>query len=364
MEQLLLFFTEKAKFLIIAGAVFLLLEYLRPVHLLQKRWRKDSLLDLIYSFCLPIMVYPASVLVSAWLIGNFWPIIFDPAQSDEFHQAITQTPEHGQVEIHPDGSVTYRSHPGFLGIDRFSATTKHAENIITRNFMVTVTPPANGIWDRQTPPVAEIVEVDRQVSGKVTEGFSGIFFRMRQAINGWNLGLQLLLSLFIVDLAAYWRHRLMHTRFFWPFHAIHHSSKNLDWLSNERFHPINTYISYLLSLAVKILFFEDPFVLALCMPLRKAYGMFIHSNIKISYGPLDAIFISPLAHRWHHAANEMADKNYCTFFSFLDKLFGTYYVPGDKKEPASVGLANDDVTNRFWPQMCYPFIKLARMKAR
>ncbi|TDJ59555.1 MAG: fatty acid hydroxylase family protein, partial [Nitrospina sp.] len=150
----------------------------------------------------------------------------------------------------------------------------------------------------------------------------------------------------------------------WPFHAIHHSPKELDWLSTERFHPVNTYISYLLSLTVLILFFEDPFIFALCMPLRKAYGMFIHANVNISYGPFDFVLASPLFHHWHHAASEMADKNYCTFFSFLDWMFGTYYLPKDKKEPASVGLAQDDLANRFWPQMVYPFIKLARMKTR
>jgi hypothetical protein len=46
------------------------------------------------------------------------------------------------------------------------------------------------------------------------------------------------------------------------------------------------------------------------------------------------------------------------------RWFGTYYLPEDKKEPVSVGLANDDMTNRFWSQMIYPFIKLTRMKAR
>lgn len=364
MDQFFPFILEKSQFLLTAAAVFLLLEYLRPAHRRQKKWRKDSALDLIYSFALPVLVYPASVLLSAWLIGHFWPVPPNPTESDHFRQTITQKPEHGQVDIQRDGNIIYRPRSGFQGMDRFVLETEYNRNTVTQTFLVAVAPPSHPEKDETSPPKFSIMEVDRQVSGQVTVGVSGFFFQIRRAIHGWDLAWQLLLATFLVDLAGYWRHRMMHWRFLWPFHAIHHSPKELDWLSNERFHPVNTYISYLLSLTVLILFFEDPFVFALAMPLRKAYGMFIHSNVNISYGPLDYVFASPLFHRWHHSASEMADKNYCTFFSFLDWMFGSYYLPKDKKEPASLGLAQDDMTNRFWPQMVYPFIKLARPAGR
>jgi sterol desaturase/sphingolipid hydroxylase (fatty acid hydroxylase superfamily) len=365
MEPFLIFISDKSKLLLIAGAVFLLLEFLRPARR-QNKWRKDSALDLIYSFTLPVLIHPASILFSAWLIGQFWATPLNPADTGPLQKTVTQTPEHGKAEIQPDGKITYRPDSGFLGMDRFSATTEHNQSIITRTFLVEVTPPVpgNGVSGENASPAIYIAEVDKQVSGKVTEGISGFFFRMRQAIYGWDLGLQLLLATFLIDFTGYWRHRLMHTRFPWPFHAIHHGSKQLDWLSNERFHPVDAYVTYLLNLTVLFLFFEDPFVFALALPMRAAYSMYIHSNVKISYGPLNTVFVSPLFHHWHHAANEMADKNYCTFFSFLDRMFGTYYLPNNKEEPASVGLAKDDLANRFWPQMVYPFTKLARMKAR
>jgi sterol desaturase/sphingolipid hydroxylase (fatty acid hydroxylase superfamily) len=324
-----LFFTENTKLLLIAGAVFVLLEFLRPARR-QRKWRKDSSLDLIYSFVLPILVYPASILLSTWFIGQFWLTPANPADTGSLQQTVTQPPEHGQAEIQSDGKVIYHPNPGFLSLDRFTATTEYNQNIITRTFLVKVNP-ASGVSGENASPAIYIAEVDKQVSGKVTEGFSGFFFQIRQTIYGWNLGLQLLLATFLFDLAGYWRHRLMHTRFLWLFHAIHHGSKELDWLSNERFHPINTYISYLLSLMVLILFFEDPFVFAMCMPLRKAYGMFIHSNVKISYGPLDTIFASPLFHHWHHSASEMADRNYCTFFPFWIECSAPIIYPKTKR---------------------------------
>ncbi len=364
MEQYFPFIVEKSKFLLIAAAVFLLLEFLRPAHRHQKRWRKDSALDLIYSFALPVLMYPASVLLSAWLIGQFWPVLPNPSESGQFHQSFTQKPANGTINLQPDGSLVYRPGSGFRGMDRFVLKTEYNENTVTQTFLVAVAPLPPGTQKTTSAQNISIMEVDQQVTGKVTTGVSGVFFKMRRAINGWDLGWQLLLATFLVDLAGYWRHRLMHSRFLWPFHAIHHTSKELDWLSNERFHPINTYISYLLSLTVLILFFEDPFIFALCMPLRKVYGMFLHSNVNISYGPFNVVMASPLLHRWHHSASEMADRNYCTFFSFLDWMFGTYYLPEDKKEPASVGLAQDNLANRLWPQMIYPFVKLARMKTR
>ena len=43
----------------------------------------------------------------------------------------------------------------------------------------------------------------------------------------------------LADLLAYWTHRFFHARWLWPFHAIHHSSTTVDWLSSVRLHPVN-----------------------------------------------------------------------------------------------------------------------------
>src|SRR6266567_323903 len=45
------------------------------------------------------------------------------------------------------------------------------------------------------------------------------------------------------DLCGYWSHRLFHTGRWWPFHAVHHSSEDLDWLSSVRVHPFNDLVS-------------------------------------------------------------------------------------------------------------------------
>jgi sterol desaturase/sphingolipid hydroxylase (fatty acid hydroxylase superfamily) len=52
-----------------------------------------------------------------------------------------------------------------------------------------------------------------------------------------------LLVVLIIDLTGYWRHRLMHTWWLWPAHAIHHSDTEVTWLALARFHPINRLIT-------------------------------------------------------------------------------------------------------------------------
>jgi sterol desaturase/sphingolipid hydroxylase (fatty acid hydroxylase superfamily) len=48
----------------------------------------------------------------------------------------------------------------------------------------------------------------------------------------------------LVDFTGYWTHRLFHTGNWWPFHAVHHSSEDLDWLGSLRVHPVNDLVNY------------------------------------------------------------------------------------------------------------------------
>src|SRR5581483_10231011 len=50
---------------------------------------------------------------------------------------------------------------------------------------------------------------------------------------------QAVVMLAIADFIGYWMHRWFHGRRLWRFHAVHHSSVDLDWLSAVRLHPVN-----------------------------------------------------------------------------------------------------------------------------
>jgi hypothetical protein len=53
------------------------------------------------------------------------------------------------------------------------------------------------------------------------------------------LWLQAVLALVLADFMMYWLHRRFHRGGFWKYHAIHHSSEDVDWISAARFHPVN-----------------------------------------------------------------------------------------------------------------------------
>ena len=52
-------------------------------------------------------------------------------------------------------------------------------------------------------------------------------------------GATFLAVVFLGDFVSYWRHRLEHTHWLWPAHAIHHSDTEVTWLTLARFHPVN-----------------------------------------------------------------------------------------------------------------------------
>jgi sterol desaturase/sphingolipid hydroxylase (fatty acid hydroxylase superfamily) len=145
------------------------------------------------------------------------------------------------------------------------------------------------------------------------------------------------LGIFIGDFVGYWRHRLEHTRFLWPSHAVHHSDTQMTWLTLERFHPINRLTTFVI---------DTGLLLALGLPveaviannlIRNYYGYLIHADLPWTYGPLGRIFVSPAMHRWHHAADKAAfDTNYATVFSIFDRAFGTFRVPGPCTVPLGV----------------------------
>ena len=352
--------------LLYAAAFFVLLEHLIPASRTQKKWRSDSALDLTYSYLLPVLLTPARMGMMVLLAGALLGALPSPGPNPDgptLQQSLKEAPDHGQGSFAPDGSFTYTPDPGFYGVDDFVIQKTDGRNSVFQTYLVRVSPGSKQTLPTEpAKPQIQYVEVDKEVSGEVTEGVSGGFFKARKFINQQNIWVQLFLAILLVDFVGYWRHRWMHTRYLWPFHAIHHSPRQLDWLSNERFHPVNTHISNLLSLIAMLAFFEDPFVYALAMPLRHYYGMLLHANVKLSFGPLSPVFASPLFHHWHHSDSEIANKNYATFFSGFDFLFGTYYLPKDKTEPKSLGLPQGDILRpNLWTQFIYPFIELANM---
>ena len=166
---------------------------------------------------------------------------------------------------------------------------------------------------------------------------------------------QIPLILLLADLLAYWSHRLFHGRWLWPFHAVHHSSRSVDWLSSVRLHPVNDAVSRIVQVLPLYWMGFNGAVLAAFVPFLTLYALLLHANVSWTYGPLRYVVASPAFHRWHHTSEEEGlDKNFSGLFPFIDLAFGTFYVPAGR-QPQRFGVRHDDVPDGLLGQLAYPF---------
>jgi sterol desaturase/sphingolipid hydroxylase (fatty acid hydroxylase superfamily) len=134
-----------------------------------------------------------------------------------------------------------------------------------------------------------------------------------------------ILALLIADLLAWYSHWLHHhVPSLWYFHAVHHSQTNLNVLSDNRTHFVETFVSALIAyVPARILGLSAPDAIKLTS-LTIFVSAVIHTNIRTNLGPLRNVFVSPQAHRVHHSISvEHFNTNYGTVFMFWDLLFRT-----------------------------------------
>ncbi len=169
--------------------------------------------------------------------------------------------------------------------------------------------------------------------------------------------LQAIEVLVLTDFISYWGHRLFHRRPLWRFHAIHHASRELDWLSSVRAHPVNEALMRVVHVAPLFALGFQRELLAGVVPLLALYALGLHANVPWSFGPLRYVVASPAFHRWHHAADlagaAAAGKNFSALLPLWDLLFGTFHLP--RGEQPTVFGVTEDVPAGFLPQLAWPF---------
>lgn len=166
---------------------------------------------------------------------------------------------------------------------------------------------------------------------------------------------QLLLGLLLIDLIGYGTHRLFHRHPLWPFHAVHHSSRALDWLSASRLHPVNDAANRLAQGLPLLLLGFDPLVFASALPILSFHSVLLHANVSWTFGPLRYVIASPRFHRWHHTSQrEGLDRNFAGLFPALDLLFGTFHLPPGEA-PRHFGVEGERVPEGLLAQLTWPF---------
>lgn len=167
---------------------------------------------------------------------------------------------------------------------------------------------------------------------------------------------QLLLCILVADLAQYWTHRAYHEiPYLWKFHAVHHSTKTMDWLAGSRQHVFEI-------IATRVLVLAPLFVLGFSEAVINTYIIIVgfqavlnHANVHFPWGPLRYLIVTPDFHHWHHSADDEAiDRNYAAHYAFLDYLFGTA-VKSEKRLPEKYGVVGDYMPDGFVNQQLFPF---------
>ena len=188
-------------------------------------------------------------------------------------------------------------------------------------------------------------------------------FAAIEAGRGWishlPVAVQALLVIFVVDVIQYWAPRAFHTRWLWPFHAIHHSPKDLDWTATWRIHPVNFVFYETLAGVVTLLLGGSPLTLLIVYPFNFFSAALVHANLNWTFGPFRFVLASPVFHRWHHASDPaIHDKNFAPTFPFLDLMFGTFHMP-EGELPGAYGA--EGVPEDVLGQLAHPFVAIGRM---
>lgn len=167
------------------------------------------------------------------------------------------------------------------------------------------------------------------------------------------------LSFVFVDYLYYWNHRLLHSRWLWPLHRVHHTMTEMDVLGTSR----NTlwtsfFILYLWVHALFIYLLSEPTWYIAGVSLTSALDLWRHSAIfslrnangstPWPYSWLSVLLILPQDHAWHHASDSVRG-NYGANLKLWDRMHGTYYA--SDKLPNSLGIPTNLTLNQklLWP---------------
>lgn len=179
---------------------------------------------------------------------------------------------------------------------------------------------------------------------------------LQRAVAAQPAVLQFFEAMVVADLTEYAVHRLFHTvGFLWRFHAVHHSSRTMDWLAGSRLHLVDIVVT-------RALAFVPLYVLGFSRMAIYAYlvfvgfhAVFLHANVRFRFGWLAQVIGTPRFHHWHHSpAPEALDKNFAVHLPWIDRIFGTLHLPGEEW-PGSYGISGDPVPEDYVKQLGWPF---------
>ncbi|AZQ62679.1 sterol desaturase family protein [Flammeovirga pectinis] len=172
---------------------------------------------------------------------------------------------------------------------------------------------------------------------KISDWCVAHHFGFMQWTDQFPLAITLIVGLMLFDLiSAYSIHYLNHNvKWFWLFHIIHHTDRNVDTTTANRHHPGESILRLMATIAGVFLIGVPIWMIFLYQSLSVVLSQFNHANIVLP-NKLDCILslviVTPNMHHVHHHFQQpLTDTNYGNIFSVWDRLFGTYVEFDNKK---------------------------------
>jgi sterol desaturase/sphingolipid hydroxylase (fatty acid hydroxylase superfamily) len=183
-------------------------------------------------------------------------------------------------------------------------------------------------------------------------------------ISGLPVWARLAAAMVVGEVGFYWGHRWTHEiPLLWRFHSVHHSAEDVDFLVSTRAHPVDMVFTrlcemtpmYALGLASPMAL-KGSIIPVVVVLIGNFWGFFIHANVKWRFGPLEWLISTPAFHHWHHTNDgpDVINKNYAPMLPWVDKAFGTLYLPKDR-QPEKYGI-DQPVSPILFGQLVEPFL--------
>jgi sterol desaturase/sphingolipid hydroxylase (fatty acid hydroxylase superfamily) len=156
----------------------------------------------------------------------------------------------------------------------------------------------------------------------------------------------------VYELNNFIRHYLTHkVRLLWCFHAVHHSSEELNSSITLTTFFIENLYTEIFAATFCMLLGLPPLMLFTIMILDSIWGAFVHiseDSLKNGrLGFLEKVILTPSHHRVHHGRNHLyMDTNFCSIINIWDIVFKTYQEE-DKNVPVDYGITREMDSNSF-----------------
>ncbi len=163
----------------------------------------------------------------------------------------------------------------------------------------------------------------------------------------------LAVAILLIELAAYWRHRIEHQPGIWRFHATHHADEHIHWLTVLRKHPVSKFFEMLFDTMIALLLGLPAWSIVAAQLIRSWWGYFIHADVPWTLGLAGRWLMSPAAHRLHHIRDEtLMGTNFGNMLTVWDRVFDTWCDPAPHLNCAT-GIAEG--TRGVWGELVRPW---------